>query len=242
MYKVLVVDDEKMIKLSFKKLINWEKYNLTLVNDCSNGEEALEYIINNPVDILITDIKMPIMDGVTLLKELKTRGITPLATIVLSAFNEYDLIRTSFKLNIDDYILKNNYDEDSIVELILNIINKKTPKNIEVVPKCTSEITQVINFLKNNYHKNICLKSISDHVCYSESYLSYLFSKEIGVTVIYYLNKLRVEKAKELLHDSNLKVYEISSKVGFQSVEHFSRSFKKLTSTSPKQFKNHLHN
>lgn len=180
------------------------------------------------------------MDGITLLRELETRNIRLLATIVLSAFNEYDLIRTSFKLNVDDYILKSNYDEDSVVKLILNTLNKNQPSPIEDSICCTSVINQIITFLNNNYHKDISLKTISEYVSYNESYISHLFSKEIGVTIIDYLNKARVDKAKNLLINSNLKVYEISSKIGFHSVEHFSRSFKKHIGSSPKNFKSNI--
>lgn len=237
MLSVMVVDDEEMIRLSFRKLINWGKYNLNLVKECSNGEDALEYIINNHIDILLTDVKMPIMDGITLLKELKTRNITPLATIMLSAFDEYKFVRDSFKLNADDYVLKSDYDEDYIIKIILNVVNKKITPTLETVQTFSYEITQILNYLDKNFHKNISLKNLSDLVSYSESYISHLFSEELGVPIMYYLNKLRVEKAKELLLNSNLKIYEISSKVGFQSIEHFSRSFKKHTGQSPKQLR-----
>lgn len=237
MFSVLVVDDEELIRVSFRRLINWEKYGLTLVKECINGKEALDYMINNPVDILLTDIKMPVMDGITLLEELNIRNITRKATIILSAFDEYDLVRSCFKLKADDYILKSNYDEDDIIKIILNIINKNSPPEIKEENNYSHEINQVLDYLNKNFHRNISLKDISDYVCYSESYLSHLFSKEIGITVTEYLNTLRVEKAKYLLSTSNLKIYEVSSKVGFQSVEHFSRIFKKYAGTSPKQFR-----
>lgn len=88
-----------------------------------------------------------------------------------------------------------------------------------------------------NYHNNITLKTLSEAVNYSESYLSHLFSNELGVTIIEYLNRLRIEKAKIFLDTTSLKVYEIAIKVGFQNAEHFSRSFKKYVGMSPKKYK-----
>lgn len=239
MLKLLIVDDEKMIRIGFEKLVNWEKYNIQLVPSCSNGKEALDYLINNPIDILITDIKMPVMDGITLLSELKNRHINLKVTLVLSAFDEYNLIRNCFKLNIDDYLLKSNYDESSIVSLMLKLIKAKEENDHKNENKISYsfEILQILDYLNKNYHKSITLKSISESINYSESYISHIFSKEVGLTITEYLTKIRVENAAALLENTSLKIYEISSKVGFQTVEHFSRSFKKCIGVSPKQYK-----
>lgn len=238
MKKILVVDAESIMRISFEKLINWKKYNLILSKTCSNGKEALEYMLNNSIDILITDIKMPIMDGLTLVKELKNRGISPEVIIILSAFDEYDFIRTSFKLGVDDYILKSNYNQEYIIEIILKALDKKAPSIVKKKNNFFStEINAIIDFLEKNYYKNISLKTICTHVSYSESYLSHIFSKETGISIIDYLNRLRIEKAKEALSSSDYKVYEVATKVGFQSVEHFSRTFKRITGTSPKRYK-----
>lgn len=128
MFKLLIVDDENMVRLGFEKLIKWENYGIDLCYSCSNGKEALTYILNNHIDILITDIKMPIMDGIELLNELSSRNMLPTVTLVLSAFDEYQLIRNCFKLNIDDYLLKSNYDESSVVSSILKLLNDKLPQ------------------------------------------------------------------------------------------------------------------
>ena len=245
LYNVLVVDDENMIRISFEKLINWRKYNLKLTAIACNGEEALNIILNNKIDILITDIKMPVMDGISLLRELKLRNIAPLAIIVLSAFNEYQLIRDSFKLNVDDYILKSDYDEDSVIEIVLKVLEKKSISlsNKDIIipssnnPNHSIEINKTLEYLHKNFHKNLSLSDISSNIGYSDSYLSHLFSTEMGLTIIEYLNKIRIEYSKELLNSTNYKIYEISSKVGFQNSEHFSRCFKKLEGISPKQYK-----
>lgn len=237
MYRVLVADDEEIIRLSFKKLVNWEKNGFDLVKDCSNGLEALEYMANNDIDILITDIKMPILDGIGLLNELKFRNIKPKGIIMLSAFGEYELVRNSFKLGADDYILKSDYDEDTIIKVVQNVLNKNQSLLNNPPETYSREVTQIVYYIKNNFHKNLSLKDVSDKVSYSECYLSHLISKELGVTFTEFLNSLRIERAKELLSTTNLKIYEISEKVGFQSVEHFSRYFKKLTGISPKQYK-----
>ncbi len=239
LFKLLIVDDENMVRLGFEKLIKWENYGIELCSSCSNGQEALDYILNNDIDILITDIKMPIMTGIELLTELSSRKMLPTVTLVLSAFDEYQLIRNCFKLNIDDYLLKSNYDESSVATSILNILNDKLGEKSKANDTQTYsyEISKVLDFLNKNYHNTITLKTLSSSVNYSEAYLSHLFSNELGVTITEYLTNLRVEKAKILLDTTSFKVYEIAIKVGFQNTEHFSRSFKKYAGISPKKYK-----
>lgn len=71
MYKVMIVDDELLILDGLKKLIDWEKLGLNIVNTAVNGEDAVEKFISNPVDIIITDINMPKMNGLKLIKNIK---------------------------------------------------------------------------------------------------------------------------------------------------------------------------
>lgn len=239
MIKLLIVDNEKSIRIGFKKFIDWEKHGIEFINAFSNGCDALEYMLKNPIDILITDIKMPKMDGLTLLNELNNRNIKPKITIVLTESGEYQLVRNCFKLNVDDYLLKSNYNHHNIANLIHTILNDKFKLKEKYLNNrgYSFEVTRILDFLNNNYHKNVSLNSISESINYSESYLSHLFSKEVGMPLFEYLNKLRIEKAKFFLYNTNLKIYEISCKVGFKTVEHFSRLFKKYTGVSPKHYK-----
>lgn len=240
MYRVLVVDDEKMVRLGFSKLIDWAKYDMEIIDYCCNGEEALEILTSNDIDILLTDINMPVMNGLGLLKEISLRNLGIKAKIVLSAFDDFQYVRKAFKLGADDYILKSDYDEDSVLASIFKVLKEKEINEIEhkEIVNASSEVCRIIEYLNNNYHRNISLKYLGEYIGYSESYMSHLFSKEIGVTLTEYLNKLRIEKAKDLLDSTNLKIYEIAEKVGFSTVEHFSRYFKKYIGVSPKQYKN----
>ena len=104
MYRILIVDDEKIERNGIRLLIN--KYNLDLsVGEAENGETALEYISNNRVDILFTDIKMPFMDGLELARRAKL--INPsLKIIIFSAYDEFEFAREAITLDVFYYILK----------------------------------------------------------------------------------------------------------------------------------------
>jgi two-component system, response regulator YesN len=95
-----------------------------------------------------------------------------------------------------------------------------------------------VKYIKQNYSdKKLCLKILSDFTGLNRSHLSFMFSKEVGISFKDYLIKYRINRAKEYLRNTNYKIYEICEKVGYGNVEHFSRIFKKITGFSPKKFK-----
>ena len=106
MYKVMIADDEPLVRLAIKSLVDWEEHGFNLEIEASNGRQALKLLEDNPdMDIIITDINMPVMDGLELIsKVIEKRFDTEI--IVLSAYNDYAWIREAFKLGVNDYILK----------------------------------------------------------------------------------------------------------------------------------------
>ncbi len=107
MKRVLIVDDESIVRVTLRSLTDWESWGYTLVKDCLDGLQALEYIKNHPVELLITDMKMPGLDGLGLIRRLKEENLLPV-TIVLSGYNEFELVREAFRLGVYDYLLKSD--------------------------------------------------------------------------------------------------------------------------------------
>lgn len=105
--------------------------------------------------------------------------------------------------------------------------------------KVTKIIAEVIRYLENNYTSNsICLESVADLFKKSPPYLSKLFKEETGENFSDYLARLRMERAKVLLKDVKVKVYEVPAMVGYADISHFSRKFKNYVGMSPAQYKN----
>ncbi|MDO4298211.1 MAG: AraC family transcriptional regulator [Lachnospiraceae bacterium] len=98
-------------------------------------------------------------------------------------------------------------------------------------------VRDILLFIQNHYAEDITLDQIARTVELSRTYVSGLFKKELGVNLTNYITNYRIEKAKELLRETNLKSYEIAEKVGFLDESYFSRSFKKVTGMSPNAYK-----
>ncbi len=134
MDKVLIVDDERNIRDGIKALIDWKSLDCDVVSDCINGNVALNYIQRNPVDIVITDIKMPVMDGLQLSKIIM-EDYPDIKVIILTAYSEFEMARAALKNNVFDFIIKNEF----IDELPASISRCKTAliedrKNKDVLP------------------------------------------------------------------------------------------------------------
>ncbi|WP_175991538.1 response regulator [Bacillus sp. Marseille-Q1617] len=123
-YNVMIVDDEPIIRFGLKSSIDWEDKNLHLIGDFSNGKQALEAMERTGhVDILITDIKMPVMDGITLMK--KALQVNPkLKVVLVSSYNEFEYVREGLTHGAVDYILKQTLEPEQFSKTIHKCIDK----------------------------------------------------------------------------------------------------------------------
>lgn len=124
MLKVLLVDDEPFILQGLKVLLNWEALGCEIVSTASNGLEAYDYLKNNQVDLVITDIKMPEMNGLEFLKNIRENGYSDLGVIILSGYKDFEYAMEGMKYGCAGYVLK-PVEEEELSSLIRKIAKKK---------------------------------------------------------------------------------------------------------------------
>lgn len=122
MYKVIIVDDEKIIIESISSLIDWDKYGLALAGSAQNGIEAYNLILKEKPDIVLTDIKMPGMNGLELIEKVKNE-LPDTVFIILSGYSEFDFASKAIQYGVKHYLLK-PCDEEEIVPVLIKIINE----------------------------------------------------------------------------------------------------------------------
>jgi len=126
----------------------------------------------------------------------------------------------------------------SQLEIILAEVISCTSDTLSSSKKINNYIvTKVMEYIEANYTKNIKTNMIADFVHVNSSYLSRLFKKETGETITEVINKYRVDKAKELLSNKNIRTYEVASLVGIDDSTYFSQVFKKYAGLSPTEYR-----
>jgi two-component system response regulator YesN len=360
--KILIVDDESIVREGLKNNINWQELNLTVIGCESNGKNAFEVFNRENPDIILTDIRMPFMDGLLLTKEVKKIDHSVIV-ILLSAYDDFKYAQQAIRLGAFDYILKpididvlkqtirqgvlkrkelldkekkpvpplkeedlkflkaeyykyplqledelsksikrgnkdlslnifndiwsefdnKGFTEDfikrwglelialitrSIIEIGENadILFKETDPWRQISDLPTKEklrdwmeniintvceyislakssknrklVDMAVKLIQNNYSDlDISLNSIAERLYITPSYLSALFKNEMGITFSDYLTEYRIEKAKELLKDVKIKIYEVAEAVGYTDQHYFSKVFKNITSFTPKEYR-----
>lgn len=123
MYKVLIVDDEVLVRVGLKTTIDWEAIDFTVVAEASNGEIGYEQYKKFSPDVIITDIKMPKKDGLWLIE--KVRKDNPLIKIlVLTCYDDFEYARKALKFDVDDYILKSEVEDEELISVMQSIKKK----------------------------------------------------------------------------------------------------------------------
>ncbi len=354
MYKVLIVDDMEILRRDVKRLKIWgEKSGFTITDEAEDGMEALKKLEANPVDLVITDIRMPNMDGIELLRNISEKKLCPF-TVLLSDFTEYNYARQAFVYGAFDYLGKpvNEKEIADLLERIRNSIEEKQREEQKLIELQTAAedikqiavmicqgdekavpltaamieaveisfdhdkrkalwvlknavneiinetlktygwladyvdvdslkntdftscgnweeikaavtaaekklISTVLKFIGNHDSKivkqaceyvlehidgELSVRMLSEKLFISKSHLSDIFKQNLGLSLLEYMTMIKMERAKKLLLEENLKNYEIAYKLGFQDHEYFSRVFKKHTGLSLTEFRHRGHN
>jgi|GEM_PF-331947 len=363
--RVAIIDDEKKIISLIRKIVDWDKLNCEVIGEAYNGTDGLDLIKKEQPGIVLTDIRMPGMDGISLMREIRNE-FPDICFIFISGYNEFEYAQSALNLGALGYVLKpvdkqqvenlikkgmeqirqkqenralkeitsNSMGEyfevfdsfvnkelytfyDSAVEdkLIYAIKLNNREEAIHVlddifsraeenklsfvyikklgVEICTSYLKNFIkelnysksevdfsDYLKNcsqvaeikdslifftdriiyslnqhrsnssghviekvksyiaeNMDKELSLSSISRLVFMNPTYFSELFKKETGKNFVEYVTKCRLNAAKDLLKNSELKMSEISCKIGYESLNYFYKVFKKYEGITPKEYR-----
>ncbi|NEN83123.1 response regulator [Paenibacillus elgii] len=126
MYSLLIAEDEGWMREVLTKSTHWEECGITRIFEAANGAEALELIRKEKIDFLLTDIRMPVMDGLTLLAKVKECA-PDIETVMLTGFDDFDYVRTAMRLGAYDYLLKPVHD-DELMQLFLKLSRARSER------------------------------------------------------------------------------------------------------------------
>ncbi len=241
MYRVVVVEDEKIVRKGLILTTPWDKYNCKVIAEAKNGGEGLELILKLKPDIILSDIKMPVMSGIDMIKEV--RKVYEPVVIFITAFSEFDYVKGAIDLRAVDYLLKPFNDDtlDKSLKRAIDFANDKmllkeikdTKPELENINQRLSisvnskhnNVVKALDYIHSNYAKDMSISGISKCLEVSESYLSHLFKEETNYTVLEYITLYRLQRACELLKDPSVRICEVAVSVGYKDQRYFSNIF-----------------
>lgn len=262
MYKVIAADDEPMVRRALESLINWEEIDCQLEFVATNGRQLMEYARQNQPDIVITDIKMPEADGIEVARFFN-QEMSQVKVILLTAYADFSYAKQAISYGVVEYVTKTGDFEDVVAAVKKSIQQLEQERqqtatsSIPALPPYTHLITQLkpnsqelqeqkggvdlvletTRYIQQHLDQAITLNQIAAYIGVNESYLSRAFSSRTGSTIKNTINSIKMEKAKELLANTNLKIYEIAMQLGLENTTYLSRLFHQYTGCTPMEYR-----
>lgn len=253
MYKVLIVEDEDIIRKGLVYAIPWNDMECVVVGEAANGVEGVAQIENLHPDIVMVDINMPVKDGLEMLQE--TAPSHYFSAIVLSGYSSFDYAKTAMHLGVTEYLLK-PIDRDELRTAVENAKRQQKMRHAwedlqqgqnkllhtqllnEPIDDETDQVVgEMLNFISNNFSKKITMQDVVRHLNYSEAFLNRRFKKVIGMTFTEYLNRFRIQRAIEILSDGTSSPQEVGYQCGFSTSKYFKDVFHKYVGCSPREYR-----
>lgn len=237
MKKVVVVEDEELVRRGIVMAVDWESVDCAVAGEASNGQDGLAVIRRVKPEVIVTDVKMPLMDGLEMVRRLREEGNDAIV-IFLTAYSDFVYAQTAVKLGVSDYLLK-PFRDGELEEAVRRLLERApaVPAASGADSKKSKYVAMAVEYMERNYgREDMSLGTVAEYLGLSEGYLSQIFKRETGVTPNSYLTRVRMNAAKELLRDCRSKVYQVAEQVGYRDITYFSSTFKKTVGMSPSEF------
>lgn len=243
MLNVLIVDDEVNVLESIRKGISFDRVGIEGVYFAKNAIEAKAILKRVPIQIMITDIEMPQESGLELIKWTKTEHMNIVA-ILCTGYSDFNYAQKAIELQCFNYYLKPIMFSD--LERILSAaVDKAKAEGLGMLPqgKTTAKqstrtaVESMRAYLYEHYNEDVTREELARAVYLNPDYMSRLFRKKEGCSIIDYLIKIRVQRAAELLENTDIPIQDVSMEVGYDNFAYFSRLFKKEMGVSPREYR-----
>jgi len=222
---ILVVDDDESLRRLCSRILASQGYE---VHTATDGEEAVRKIQAQAYRVVLLDLKMPGMDGIECLKRLKSEGCRA-DVVMMTGYGNVPIAVEAMKVGARDFIEK-PFEPKDLQAMLEDILQRQTrDAQLSTDP--------VVSFIQQHATEISSRKDVANRLGVSLERVSARVQKETGLSFRAFLHACRLDLAKRLLKTTELDISEISTRTGFQTVQHFSRVFSKRSGISPKQYR-----
>ena len=250
MLKIAIVEDEEIIRMGLAYTVDWQSMGAQVVGEAADGLEGLEIVAAARPDVVLTDIRMPRMNGLDMAKVLAEKH-PAVKVVFLTSYADFEYARQAVRLNACDYLLK-PVDEGELANILARLHEEMGTQeaggNGDVADALVDwqellaheglnvYVRQVLEKIQSEYAFRLSIEDCAESMQVSTSYLSRKLKEVTGHTFGALLARYRLQEALKLLEDGRYKVYEVAEHTGFGEYKNFCQVFKKYLQVSPKRY------
>ena len=247
MKRIVIIDDESVVVEAIRAMVSRAKLDYEIVGTASDGVEGLRIVRELRPDVVVTDIRMPGVDGLSLIE--RTMEELPMcAFIVISGYREYEYAHRALKLGVLDFIEKPIESQNVVTALMradeaLDMRQKAyRVKSVDAARKQerteaqNAAIAEVLRYIHANYARDFGLDELSKLVDMSPAYLSDLFKRNTGTSYVKYLTGVRMNNACRMLLRGE-RASAVAAQVGYRDYNYFCKVFKKHVGLTPSEYR-----
>lgn len=253
---ILIVDDEPRTRQGLKSMLEkWGAGNCRIMT-ADNGHEALRMLRETPIDLMITDIRMPEISGLHLAAQIQENQLPHQpAVIFISGYAEFEYAQQAIQLGVVNYLLK-PVSREKLIEATRQALDAGEERNrVGIMRKfvdpqlletdserasLSETIRKALDYIDEHITGTVSLREVAEHVHLNASYFSVLFKEQLHMTFSEFVARKKLQKAKEMLVTTKLPIAEIAERVGYQTAKYFNKVFKEYEGKSPGQFRAEL--
>jgi two-component system response regulator YesN len=245
---VLIVEDEILEQDFLKTVVLEELLTEDTILTCESGVQAVNLAKQYRPDIIIMDVMIPEMDGLSAIQEI--RKFLPGACItILSAYSDFPYAQKAIRLRVFEYLLKpikpSDFKQifrkmlDSVAECHVLVDENPEKKSTEPNECMQHFIVESVKYIKEHFREKLTLEIVASKVFMNPKYFSHTFKKDMGVTFTECIINLKVQYACRLLETTDYPAYRISIECGFSDPSYFNRVFSAKMSMTPNMYRKH---
>ena len=233
-FGVIIVDDEPWVAIDAAHSIDWGRFGFTILGSFTSARTAMEEIVKLRPALVLTDICMPGIDGFELIRQCRAQG-AGCRFAMLTGHEDISYAQRAIRADVDDYFMK-ALQPDEMHGYLARLARELAPK--ADAPEGTSKAFQnALTYIRLHASERLLLEDVAEAASFGKTYLCALFKKHLNTTFTQYLTTVRLECAKELLKNTDMKLDDVARRCGIGEPSYFYRLFKKSTGLTPAAYR-----
>lgn len=222
MIRAVICDDEMAVQRIIRFFIETDKIPIQIIGTAKDGKESLELIRREKPDLVFMDIHMPYLNGFEVIEQMKDGRV-----IIITAYDSFEYAQKALRMNVCD-ILSKPIDLEQLKQAVNRAVGWEFTDN--------ETVNQMLTYIHLNFEQKIELEDLANVTYCTESHIARLFKKHMGMTILSYVHKMRIDQAIFYMKKEKRSIQEAALRTGYQNLNNFYKYFKLYTGETPKVF------